>query len=634
MGSYSTQFTEQIGSSNEIIDVLIEYGQSFDNDDFNDIKVTLSLNSGSNSGTEDMIGVAFDINNDATSGLQIVDINRSTSNGTLSTFTPSVVIGANQVSDDQGYLNPGFNISGGGVQEPYDVGIKFSDEGSGEGIVQSASFVIKAGTNLEKSLLENTDWYIRLQSTDGGNDSAKTGGTIGTIPDFTPTPDIDVEKYVSVDGGATWVDADSVTGPYLLIDRTDPQFKFVVQNTGNVDLTGVTLTDSDFNIDTTNGDKTIDIGNLAANDDVDGGSDQYIFTFTGATWQAGQHTNTATTEGTYNETTVSDSDDANYFGADPKIAIDKVTTIGDQTGDGLQNVALGSAVRWTYTVTNTGNVALSNVSVDDDQLASANDPIFREEISGNDDLVFDPGEIWEYTATGTVTEYGSYSNIGTASGSYTDSAGNTSTVTATNDSSYSTERGLGKTPGYWKQSQKFQDWLSPYTNQNQTFSGTFGVGTSSSGQFQYPSGTSWFTDSLLGALSAQDQTGSTGQGLVNQYGNVRALGRAATAGLLNAASDELLNPNAVQATINYIIDPGRLSATSIVGGNQDKLDAILDTLSQVDLNSDLRIGSTEVIKAVQDAFGVETTGSNYFVGATGVNSLATALDAMNNMAGG
>jgi hypothetical protein len=48
-----------------------------------------------------------------------------------------------------------------------------------------------------------------------------------------------VEKYVSIDGGANWVDADLATGPYLS-SGTDPQFKFVVTNTGNVDLANVT----------------------------------------------------------------------------------------------------------------------------------------------------------------------------------------------------------------------------------------------------------------------------------------------------------------------------------------------------------------------------------------------------------
>ena len=42
-------------------------------------------------------------------------------------------------------------------------------------------------------------------------------------------------------GGLTWLDADSPTGPYLN-SGTAPQFKFVVTNTGNVALANVSLT--------------------------------------------------------------------------------------------------------------------------------------------------------------------------------------------------------------------------------------------------------------------------------------------------------------------------------------------------------------------------------------------------------
>ncbi|MBP2310912.1 hypothetical protein [Azospirillum soli] len=183
MTTYSTTFGEQLGSTDEKINATFQYCQDFNGDGYKDIKVSLSIDPGSNSGTEDMIGVAFDIQNDAVSGLQIVNIQRSTANGTLSTYTPAYVIGANQVSDG-GPLDPGFITTGGGSDEPYDVGIKFSAQGSGEGIVQAASFLItKADTDLDAELLlENTDWWVRLQSTDGGEESAKTAGYLLDLP--------------------------------------------------------------------------------------------------------------------------------------------------------------------------------------------------------------------------------------------------------------------------------------------------------------------------------------------------------------------------------------------------------------------------------------------------------------------
>jgi hypothetical protein len=55
-----------------------------------------------------MLGVAFDIQNDSLSALQIVNITNLSPTIGLSTFSPTYVIGANQVSDN-GTLDPGFN---------------------------------------------------------------------------------------------------------------------------------------------------------------------------------------------------------------------------------------------------------------------------------------------------------------------------------------------------------------------------------------------------------------------------------------------------------------------------------------------------------------------------------------------
>jgi hypothetical protein len=181
--SYSTVFGEQFGSSDEQILVTIEYGADFTGDGFDDVRVTLTLAEGSNSGTDDVIGVAFDIQDDAVAGLEITDIQTATSNGTLSDYSASYVIGAEMVAGN-GALDPGFNTSGGGSGAPYDVGVMASLPGSGEGIVQSFSFVLTdPGGDLDaEALLENTDWWVRVQSTDGGGDSAKTGGFIVDLP--------------------------------------------------------------------------------------------------------------------------------------------------------------------------------------------------------------------------------------------------------------------------------------------------------------------------------------------------------------------------------------------------------------------------------------------------------------------
>ena len=182
--SYSTVFSEQLGGSDEQILVTIEYGADFTGDGFDDIRVTLTLADASNSGTEDVIGVAFDIQDDAVAGLEITDIQTATSNGTLSNYSASTVIGAGMVAGN-GALDPGFNPSGGGSDAPYDAGVMVSLPGSGEGIVQSFSFVLTdPGGDLDaEALLENTDWWQRLQATDGGEDSAKTAAWANAVSD-------------------------------------------------------------------------------------------------------------------------------------------------------------------------------------------------------------------------------------------------------------------------------------------------------------------------------------------------------------------------------------------------------------------------------------------------------------------
>lgn len=203
-------FNYKLGTSNEVINARVTNCDDLwpsAGDGFTDVMVELSLASASNSGTEDIIGIAFDIQNDAVqTGLTIVNITRTTTAGSLSTFTPVFQIAANRIIGNgggpavtcaaPGCFSMGFSIEGakdpnataelspGYVDKPYDIGIQVSAVGSGEGIVQAFSFILTApNTNLDaKALFDNTDWYIRLQSTDLGEESAKTGGIITDFP--------------------------------------------------------------------------------------------------------------------------------------------------------------------------------------------------------------------------------------------------------------------------------------------------------------------------------------------------------------------------------------------------------------------------------------------------------------------
>jgi len=130
---------------------------------------------------------------------------------------------------------------------------------------------------------------------------------------LTAAPAVDIEKYVSADGGTTWLEADSAPGP-TLYEGTNPQFRFVVTNTGNVALYALEINDDVFGL----------VG--GASPLAPGGV--WTVTYTGATWSQGQHANTATVTAycydpqlvlqtlEVNGPCVSDSDMAHYYGAD------------------------------------------------------------------------------------------------------------------------------------------------------------------------------------------------------------------------------------------------------------------------------------------------------------------------------
>jgi uncharacterized repeat protein (TIGR01451 family) len=77
-------------------------------------------------------------------------------------------------------------------------------------------------------------------------------------------PGIDLTKYVSVDNGVTWLDANTETGPVLSSSLDiDPQFRYTVSNTGNITLADVTLTDAVYDLNGAAAGTSYSFGNLA-----------------------------------------------------------------------------------------------------------------------------------------------------------------------------------------------------------------------------------------------------------------------------------------------------------------------------------------------------------------------------------
>ena len=157
-------------------------------------------------------------------------------------------------------------------------------------------------------------------------------------------PSINVEKQVSVDGGDTWLDADSAPGPSIE-EGSEVLFRFVVTNTGNVDLTDITLND--------------DVYDLSGADLTDpllvGGSFEYILAETA---EEGQHQNTATVTGEHGGVTYSNSDVVYYSGLESDIpatgslTVDKVVS-GDTEGITLPSFEITVAGPEGFTATRT-----------------------------------------------------------------------------------------------------------------------------------------------------------------------------------------------------------------------------------------------------------------------------------------
>lgn len=224
------------------------------------------------------------------------------------------------------------------------------------------------------------------------------------------TPAINVEK--STNG----VDADVAPGPFLAPGGAIT-WTYRVQNTGNVDLSNVSVTDS------VEGPISCPTAALAPGE---------VTTCTAAgTATEGQYTNTATATGTdVLDTQVTDSDPSHYFGAVPGIDVEKSTNGLDaddpEDPDGELNgpfLLVGDEVTWSYRVTNTGNETVAQIALSDDQLGTISCP----------STTLGPGESMDCSEpTGTAVA-GLYANVATVRANPVQGG---STVTDTDPSHY------------------------------------------------------------------------------------------------------------------------------------------------------------------------------------------------------
>lgn len=181
-----------------------------------------------------------------------------------------------------------------------------------------------------------------------------------TDDDDRPAAEVSVVKSVSVDGGASWDDAEIPTGPVADIGAP-VSFLIEVFNAGDFPLTDITVTDT-----------TLDTGGcvIPATLDVDTSFDCELGPVTAV---EGQHRNVATVTAMSEGELVSDADAAHYYGGTvAALSLEKSVSIG--SGDGAWysadsapglTVPSGFKVSFRFEVSNDGTEVLNGVTLTD-----------------------------------------------------------------------------------------------------------------------------------------------------------------------------------------------------------------------------------------------------------------------------
>ncbi|WP_049890920.1 COG1470 family protein [Methanohalobium evestigatum] len=239
--------------------------------------------------------------------------------------------------------------------------------------------------NFSKFYDVNPGSKLAIQVGAGSSGDPEVGEDSGVVFFEIPNPQIDIEK--STNG----VDADNVIGPEIPIGD-DVNWTYNVTNTGNTNLTNISVTDSE-GVSVTCPTNTLAPG------------ESMICTANG-TAQEGQYSNIGNVTANFSDIIVTDEDPSHYFGVNASIDIEKSTNGDDADTPTGPEIGVGDPVTWNYTVTNTGNVNLSSVEVSDNQTA------FTSSIG---ELAV--GESTTVTNTSTAME-GQYANLGNVTGQY------------------------------------------------------------------------------------------------------------------------------------------------------------------------------------------------------------------------
>ncbi|AEH60773.1 conserved repeat domain protein [Methanosalsum zhilinae DSM 4017] len=250
---------------------------------------------------------------------------------------------------------------------------KYQNPGGSGGITSPIIFTLENTFGVIPENDENNTFAVHIRFSDGQS-AFVTDGTVEVVDDDDSS--ISIEKLTNGEDGP------------VLLAGSPVEWTYNVTNTGNVTLTNISVIDSEGVIV------------ICPKDTLIPG--EYMICTANGTAIEGFYNNTGYVYGEYNGFTVTASDTSSYIGVNASISIEKLTN-----GEDGPVLLAGSPVEWTYNVTNTGNVTLTNISVIDSEGVIV--------ICPKDTLI--PGEYMICTANGTAIE-GFYNNTGYVYGEY------------------------------------------------------------------------------------------------------------------------------------------------------------------------------------------------------------------------
>jgi conserved repeat domain len=204
-------------------------------------------------------------------------------------------------------------------------------------------------------------------------------------PDLTSTDSVTVD-VPPADPALTVLKSaalDDENGNGVADENEEITYSFLVRNTGNVTITGITVTDAMFTVPA--------VGDLAPGQER---TVSVVYAVTAADVAAGSIDNSATATGTPPDGTpiTTPPSTTTTEAVAPGLDFDKEGELADSDGDGL--AGLGEVITYSFLVTNTGNTRLTGVTVVDD---------FVSDISPTT-ATLEPGSSLTFSATYVVTE--------------------------------------------------------------------------------------------------------------------------------------------------------------------------------------------------------------------------------------